>query len=299
MKLSYWFLLCPLNKGENLVWELDCIKITGISKTWHLSKTQQNLQQELLSLLGQLLLISGCFFSQSLLCISPGASQIYLISASELLLFKPLSPTLTHSLYTSGYPAMNKPTFFPVDSYQNGLRILKSEDAPELGPSAVLQGTGHIDLRPDCWSHRNCYTRSKWEWKVGKLSECPVWGNVLNHQGDSLKQLIFIDRILCYRNCSRYWECGHKQEEKLSALLAVKTVSQHGMSEMKHSKDVLMWNKGWPPEGYQSLNGDHLFHCVAVLGDWLHTGKLIRIRFKNFKKNRYLLSDYITRKLST
>ena len=166
MKLSYWFLLCPLNKGENLVWELDCIKITGISKTWHLSKTQQNLQQELLSLLGQLLLISGCFFSQPLLCISPGASQIYLISASELLLFKPLSPTLTHSLYTSGYPAMNKPTFFPVDSYQNGLRILKSEDAPELGPSAVLQGTGHIDLRPDPWSRRSCCTRIMWDWRV-------------------------------------------------------------------------------------------------------------------------------------
>ena len=33
MKLSYWFLLCSLNKSENLVWELDCIKITGISKT--------------------------------------------------------------------------------------------------------------------------------------------------------------------------------------------------------------------------------------------------------------------------
>ena len=166
MKLSYWFLLCPLNKGENLVWELDCIKITGISKTWHLSKTQQNLQQELLSLLGQLLLISDCFFSQSLLCISPGASQIYLISASELLLFKPLSPTLTHSLYTSGYPAMNKPTFFPVDSYQNGPRILKPEEAPELGPSAVLQGTGHIDLRPDPWSRRSCCTRIMWDWRV-------------------------------------------------------------------------------------------------------------------------------------
>ena len=77
-----------------------------------------------------------------------------------------------------------------------------------------------------------------------KLSECPAWGNILNPQGDSFKQLVFIDHISRYRHCSRYWECGHKQEEKLSALLAVKTVSQHGMSEMKRSKDVLMWKKG-------------------------------------------------------
>ena len=56
---------------------------------------------------------------------------------------------------------MNKPTFFPIDSYQNGPRIPKSEDAPELGPSAVLQGTGHVDLRPDPWSRRSCYTRSE------------------------------------------------------------------------------------------------------------------------------------------
>ena len=77
-----------------------------------------------------------------------------------------------------------------------------------------------------------------------KLSECPAWGNILNPQGDSFKQLVFIDHISRYRHSSRYWECGHKQEEKLFALLAVKTVSQHGMSEMKCSKDVPMWKKG-------------------------------------------------------
>ena len=74
-----------------------------------IKSTKQNLQQELLSLLGQLLLISGCFFSQPLSWFSPGASQIHPISASELLLFKPLSPTLTHSSCTPGYPDMNKP----------------------------------------------------------------------------------------------------------------------------------------------------------------------------------------------
>ena len=90
-----------------------------------IKSTKQNLQQELLSLLGQLLLISGCFFSPPLSWFSPGASQIHPISASELLLFKPLSHTLTSSC-TPGYPDMNKPTFFPVDSYQNAPRILKS-----------------------------------------------------------------------------------------------------------------------------------------------------------------------------
>lgn len=48
-----------------------------------------------------------------------------------------------------------------------------------------------------------------------------------------------------------------------------KRVSQHGMSEMKRSKRCPDVEEGGDClRGYQSLSGDHLFHCVAVLGDY-------------------------------
>ena len=62
--------------------------------------------------------------------------------------------------------------------------------------------------------------------------------------------------------------------------------------------------EGGANEGYQSLSGGRLFHAVAVLGDRLHTDKLIkyihvlRIHFKVIKDNGCQLSHHQRREFS-
>lgn len=64
-----------------------------------------------------------------------------------------------------------------------------------------------------------------------------------------------------------------------------------------------MWRKEKPSDGCWSLSGDPLFRGVAMLGDWLHKGKLmkyipvLRIHFQATKDNETQVSHYQKREL--